>query len=617
MKKVLFISLAVIFALSIGLIGCEGEGPEEPELPSIYIGDGALGDGIPVDFFSDEHVRKAFCMAFDYDTYIADALQGNGIQRGSPVVDGLYGYWEDTPMYSYCLTDAVAEIQQAWGGDAWTEGFKFTLLYNAGNLPRKTACDLVSVAWAKIGNDYLDDGEKFQISVQALAWPTILGKIFGTRDMPMFQIGWLPDYPHADNFLFPFMHSAGAFSRWQAYGDATTDAAIQAALLETDYETQMDMYEDLQQQYYDDAPGIVLAQPIVRRYFTQHVNDFVYNPCESSYPGRLVEMSKTDNGGPITYENAGIFVFETIGDIYSLDPAWVYDTASGMQVGMINEQLLYYDGNSTDQFIPLLSTNWSFNATSLEWRFTIREGVEFSNGNPLTPEDVEYTFERAMCQDRPGGPIWMFYYPLMGAGMFEDFIPSYDPDDELWEPTSAECETAYTTYIDPVVEVDGQDVVFTVDDAAWQLPFLQILCGQWAAIVDKEYTTTCDWDGTPEDIINHLHPANPGDIGDMYDNPIGTGPWELNTWSQGVQIILDENANGWWGGSVPFTTVITKVVDEWTSRKLSLLAGLADCVYVPASRFDEMDSEEEDLQVFKDLPSLSIDAFFFNYLIGG
>ena len=141
MKKVLFMSLAIILALSMGLMGCGENGDEPPPPPSIYIGSGLLdGEGIPVDFFADEHVRKSFCQAFNYDVYIADALQGQGVQRGSPVVEGLYGYWEDTPMYSYCLTAAVSEMQQAWGGDAWDNGFKFTLLYNAGNLPRKTAC---------------------------------------------------------------------------------------------------------------------------------------------------------------------------------------------------------------------------------------------------------------------------------------------------------------------------------------------------------------------------------------------------------------------------------------------------------------------------------------------
>jgi ABC-type transport system substrate-binding protein len=589
--------MAVIVTLAMVLVGCGGNGTPPPPLPSEYIGSGALdGDGIPVDFFEDVDVRKAFCYAFDYDTYIADALNGQGVQRGSPVVEGLYGYVPGTSMYSYCLTKAVEHMQAAWDGEAWDKGFKFTLLYNAGNLPRKTACELVSEAWAKIGNDYLEDGEHFQVSIQALAWPTILGKIFGTRDMPMYQIGWLPDYPHADNFLYPFMHSQGVFSYYQGYGDATTDAAIAAAFEEPPGQLQLDMYEALMEQYYDDAPGIVLAQPIARRYFTKHVNGFYYNPVESSYAGRIIDMTKSDNGGDIPYKNDGVFVFETIGDIYSFDPAWVYDTASGMQVGMINEQLLYYDGNSTETFQPLLATSWSFNDT--HYRFTIRDNVKFSNGYNLTPEDVEYTFERAMCQDRPGGPIWMFYAMMLGSdvGHYED-------------TTFAE--------IDAAVEVDGQDVVFKVSDPAWEVPFLQIMSGQWAGIVSKQYCQDVeDWDGTEGDVENFLHPENPGDIGDMYDQPIGTGPWKLNTWDQGIQIILDKNTT-YWGGSVPFDQVITKVVDEWSARKLSLLAGDADLVYVPATRFVEMEPEEPDLQVFKDLPSLSIDAFFFNFIIGG
>jgi ABC-type transport system substrate-binding protein len=597
LKKILFISLAVILALSIGLIGCEGEGEGEGELPSIYIGSGELGDGIPVDFFDDLDVRKAFCYSFNYDTYITDALNGQGVQRGSPVTDGLYGYDPGTPMYSYCTTLAISHMQAAHGGDAWDLGFKFTLLYNAGNLPRKTACELVSEVWAGIGADE-GEPEKFQISVQALAWPTILGKIFGTRDMPMYQIGWLPDYPHADNHLVPFMHSQGTFSHFQGYGDATTDAAIAAAFEDTNPVTQQEKYDALQQQYYDDAPGIVLAQPLARRYFTQHIDGFYYNPNESSYAGRMLDLTKSDQGGAIAYKNDGIFVFETIGDIDSLDPAWIYDTASGMQVGMIYEQLIYYNGNSSDTFIPILAEDTgTYNSTDKTLRFTIKEGIQFHNGNNLTPEDVEYTFERAMCQDRPSGPVWMFFQPLFGPSVWH-----YE-------------DTTFAA-IDAAVEVDGQDIVFTLVGDYWELAFKQILCGQWSCIVDKEWCIAQgDWDGSEGDVVNFLHPQNPGDSV-LFDDTNGTGPWKLNTWTPNVQIILEDNAS-YHGGAVPFTEVITKVVDEWSSRKLSLLAGDADLVYVPATRFTEMDPEEPDLQVFKDLPSLSIDAFFFNFIIGG
>jgi len=595
-RKFLLSFVAIMVTLAMVIPGCGSETP--PELPSTYIGSGALdGDGIPVDFFSDIDVRKAFCYAFDYDTYISDALNGQGVQRGSPVVEGLYGYDPGTPMYSYCLTEAVDHMQDAWSGDAWDKGFKFTLLYNAGNLPRKTACEMVSEAWAGIGNTYAEEPEKFQVGVQALAWPTILGKIFGTRDMPMFQIGWLPDYPHADNFIVPFMHSQGTFSYFQGYGDSTLDAQIAAAFQDTNPTTQQAKYDALQQQYYDDAPGIVLAQPIARRYFTQHISGFYYNPVESSYAGRVLDLSKSDAGGDIPYLHPGYFTFETIGDIDSLDPAWIYDTASGMQVGMIYEQLLYYDGNSTDTFQPLLATAWSFCQTDLTYHFTIREGVTFHEGGNLTPADVEYTFERAMCQDRPGGPVWMFFQPLMGGDVW-----GYDDTD--------------FAAINASVEVDGNDVVFTLSSAAWELPFLQILSGQWACIVDKEWCIDQgDWDGTESGIAAVLHPQNAGDTV-LYDLTNGTGPWKLNTWTHSDQISLDKNTS-YWGGAVPFDHVVTKVVDEWTNRRLSLLNGDADLVYVPATRFDEMETEESKLKVYKDLPSLSIDAFFFNMIIGG
>jgi len=591
-KKLIVTIIALIGIIAMVLPGCGGG----PAPYSAYVGSGELdGNGIPEDFFSDIHVRKAFCYAFDYDTYIDQALSGQGVQRGSPVVEGLYGYDPGTPMYEYDLDQAVAEMKLAWDGDAWDKGFKFTLLYNAGNLPRKTACEMVSEKWASIGfnDEEIADGEHFQVSVQALAWPTILGKIFGTRDMPMFQIGWLPDYPHADNFIVPFMGSQGTFSYFQGYGDAALDAQIAAAFQETDYETQMDLYAALQQRYYDDAPGIVLAQPLARRYFTAHVTGFYYNPCETAYPGTVYDLTKADNGGPIPYKNAGKLIQMTIGDAESLDPAWMYDNASGEQARYDYETLVYYDGNSTGTFVPVLATDTgSFNGTHL--RFEIRTGVQFHSGNNMTPEDVEYSFERAMCQDRPGVPIWMFYQALLGADVWHY-------EDTTWAAINAS------------VEVDGQDVVFTLSGEYWELPFKQVLCGAWASIVEKQWCIDQgDWDGTEADISRVLHPALPGDTA-LFDEVNGTGPWKLNEWEQGVQIVHEKNTS-YWGGSVPFDWVYYKIVEEWTTRKTALMAGDADIVYVPATNFDEMDLESG-LNVFTNLPSLSIDAFFFNMAI--
>jgi len=263
---------------------------------SIYIGNSTLGGGIPTDFFSDLDVRLAFCYAFDYDTFIEDVFLGEAEQIASPVIDGLSPDYMNpaASMYSYDVDEAVAHLQAAWGGDVWDQGFKFTLLYNSGNVQRKTACDILAEQFAQIGYDYFEDSEKFQISVAPIAWETYLDKIWGTMDMPMFQIGWLPDYPHPDNFVVPYMHSeAGAFSAFQCYGNSTLDAKITAAFQDLNPVTQQAKYYELQEIYYQDPGGIMLIQPLGRRWFTKYISGFVFNPVNPGAPGYLYDMSKS------------------------------------------------------------------------------------------------------------------------------------------------------------------------------------------------------------------------------------------------------------------------------------------------------------------------------------
>ncbi|MFC1927102.1 ABC transporter substrate-binding protein [Chloroflexota bacterium] len=256
---------------------------------SDFIGSGLLdGEGIPLDFFSDIDVRKGMNYAFDWDVYIADGMSGEGEQRGSPVIDGLTFYNPNAKMYSKDFDKATEHFQAAWGGLLWDTGFKFTLLYNSGNIARKTACSILAE------NLYLIN-PLFQVSLQPADWGTVMVPNLVTQKMPMFQIGWMADYPDPDNFVFPFMHSAGTFSHFQAYNNPEVDALIEAGKLELDTAAREAIYLDLQDWYYDDAPGIALAQPFARKYFTKYISGFYYNPMNPVYPGPLWEMSKSES----------------------------------------------------------------------------------------------------------------------------------------------------------------------------------------------------------------------------------------------------------------------------------------------------------------------------------
>ena len=297
------------------------------------------------------------------------------------------------------------------------------------------------------------------------------------------------------------------------------------------------------------------------------------------------------NGGvAIPYKNDGWFVQETIGGPETLDPAWGYDTASGEQIQYVYETLIFFDGTSVDTFVPVLATSVpTYNSGDNTFRFTIREGVNFHDGGNLTPEDVEYSIERHMVQDRSGGPQWMLYGPLVGTGGWSGNF----------------------TEVDQAVEVDGNDVVFTLSGGDhWELVFLQVLCGPWASIVDKEWcVANGEWDGTAGDAPNFNDPE--AGTSYLWSEMNGTGPWELDEWDVGNQVVLVINAD-YWRAAAPFERVITKQVEEWTARKLSLLAGDCDLAYVPRQYIGEFE-DETDLNKYQDLPTLQVDAFFMNF----
>jgi len=83
------------------------------------------------------------------------------------------------------------------------------VLYNTGNVLRKTAAEMLKENIESIN-------PKFKVHVRAVEWPIYL-KAMVKKQLPVFIIGWLADYPDPHNFVHPYMHSKGTFAAWQGY----------------------------------------------------------------------------------------------------------------------------------------------------------------------------------------------------------------------------------------------------------------------------------------------------------------------------------------------------------------------------------------------------------------
>lgn len=86
-------------------------------------------------------------------------------------------------------------------------------------------------------------------------------------------------------------------------------------------------------------------------------------------------------------------------DIVSLDPYSYGDTFTISVLAHAYEGLVRYDENL--QIQPSLATSWEVLSPSV-WRFHLREGVKFHNGDPFTADDVLASFTRV---SDPASPL--------------------------------------------------------------------------------------------------------------------------------------------------------------------------------------------------------------------
>jgi peptide/nickel transport system substrate-binding protein len=251
-------------ALFVFDIAVEGGNP--------YVGSGELdGNGIPADFFSDVHVRKAFNYCFDWDVFIHDVFAGEAVQNYGPINWGMLGYNPDGPHYSYDLEMCQAEIEQAWGGAVAENGFRFQIGYNTGNTTRQIVAQILQT-------NFSDIDDKYQIEIIGLPWPSFLAAYRGQR-LPIAVSGWGQDIADPHNWAQPFM--VGTYAARQGLPEdmlAEYGALVSAGVAGTTDQERIDAYYALGQADYDNATAIRLVVGTGRSYIQRWVNHFI-NPA--------------------------------------------------------------------------------------------------------------------------------------------------------------------------------------------------------------------------------------------------------------------------------------------------------------------------------------------------
>jgi peptide/nickel transport system substrate-binding protein len=186
----------------------------------------------------------------------------------------------------------------------------------------------------------------------------------------------------------------------------------------------------------------------------------------------------------------------------------------------ITEQImepLFTSTNDGKSVTPLLATGYKVSADKLTYTISLRKGVKFSDGTPMTAKDVKFSIDQ--------------------------------------DTKTASTGWGYINAAIDQVNVINDSTVQIKLKYAWA-PILADLALFSNAIVPDNY------EGKTE--------------AEFYQAPIGTGPFKWDTWKKGQYLKLTKNTNYWQSGKPYLNSVTWTVVPNANTRKLQLQGGQID-----------------------------------------
>jgi len=85
----------------------------------------------------------------------------------------------------------------------------------------------------------------------------------------------------------------------------------------------------------------------------------------------------------------------------SIDPNGPLAIDGGTRVASIQLYSPLLDTIGPGEFEPKAAESWEMNDTATEFTFTLRDGITFSDGSPITGQDVATSFERTVAAKSP------------------------------------------------------------------------------------------------------------------------------------------------------------------------------------------------------------------------
>lgn len=227
-----------------------------------------------------------------------------------------------------------------------------------------------------------------------------------------------------------------------------------------------------------------------------------------------------------------LIIANRIDDITTLDPAQTFEFAGSDVNRNIYSKLVGFDpADLVGGYIPALADSWTVSEDGRTITFTMREGVTFHSGNPVTAQDAEFSLRRAVTLNKTPSFI------LTQFGFSADNV-------------------------EETIIADGNTLSITTDKRYATSFVLNCLTATIGSIVDSKVVMEHDVDG---------------DLGNEWlrTNTAGSGAYTLGSWKPNESVTLISNPD-FFRGAPAMERVVVRNIQESATQRLLLERGDID-----------------------------------------
>ena len=228
-----------------------------------------------------------------------------------------------------------------------------------------------------------------------------------------------------------------------------------------------------------------------------------------------------------------VFKMAFSGDIVSFDPAYGYDGITCKIQPQVLETLLTFDKDN--QLVNQLVTGWE-QEDELTYVYHVRDDILFSDGNPMTMEDVLFSIDHHRDAEVASYVGWMF-----------DDVESIEQTGD-WD--------------------------FTVSLKEPNACFKYVFATSAGMIFEKSF-----------------YEENPEEFGKPGRGVVATGAFKFDNWTPGTEIVLSRNENYRDADQVEWDKCIFEIITEDLTQVNALITGQVDMIFDPS--LDVMNKVEE------------------------